>query len=83
MTAREIIQQHKGKITYPYFLVNNFGYIVSYKRTKYDVRRWRNAYGSDCGWEVMHLNHLGGTADDAWVEELTKDLNNHKLNTDW
>lgn len=83
MTAKEIIQQHKGKIADSYYLINNFGYVVSYKRTKYDVRRWRNCYGSDCGWEVMWLNHCGGEPDKAWIEELTKDLNNHKLNTTW
>ena len=83
MTAEEIIQQHKGKITYPYFLVNNFGYIVSYKRTKYDVLRWRNCYGSDCGWKVMWLRRRGGEPDKIWISELEKDLNNPELNTTW
>lgn len=83
MNAREIIEKHGGKIVESYMLVNNWGHIVEYNGATYDVRRWANCYGADCGWGVSWLSNKGGDRDDEWLNELDKDLNNYDLNGEW
>lgn len=80
MNAREIIAKHNGAITESYMLVNNHGYVIKHRGRKYDVRRWRNCYGSDCGWGVMCLD---GQVEPTWKSKLLKDLNDTELNTEW
>ena len=83
MDAREIIAKHHGKVTKSYSLISNWGYTVTHKGSTYDVRRWANCYGSDCGWGVMWISSKGGEKDEAWIEALEKDLNNYELNNEW
>ena len=83
MNAKEIIKKHGGQIVGSYMLVNNWGYDVKYNGTEYDVRRWANCYGSDCGWGVMWLSNKGGDRDEQWMRALDKDLNNYEINGEW
>lgn len=84
MNAREIIKKHGGKIVDEYSLINNWGYIVMIPDgTQYDVRRWANCYGSDCGWGVCHMQSRGGKSDENWVKAISRDLNDYELNSEW
>lgn len=79
-SATQIIKRHGGEVVKGYELISNWGYTVMYKGTRYDVRRWANCYGSDCGWGVHHID---GEDDAEWRQALRKDLNNHEINSEW
>lgn len=36
-----------------YTLINNYGATFKKNGKKYDLRRWANCYGVDCGWGVF------------------------------
>lgn len=42
-----------------YTLVNNYGADFTKDGVKFDLRRWANCYGADCGWGVSVHNHKG------------------------
>lgn len=36
-----------------YTLVNNYGFTFVKNGKHYDIRRWKNCYGADLGWQVF------------------------------
>ena len=44
-----------------YTLVNNYGAYFKKDGVKFDLRRWANCYGADCGWGVSVQGHKGAS----------------------
>lgn len=42
-----------------YYLVNNYGATFTKNGVKFDLLRWANCYGVDCGWGVDVHDHKG------------------------
>lgn len=82
MDAKQIISKHGGKVVESYMLINNWGYVVEYHGTRYDVRRWANCYGSDIGWRADPLDYRK-RYNKQFVASLNRDLNSYRLNTEW